>query len=92
MTYDAADNTRKCYDLAIREIRLDKIRKGIAEPRPFHPEEMKAWKEGRMARRAIWTAMGGVFVLVSALAYVTQEIEPRGKSMAGIQVSKAGVK
>ena len=41
-TYDAADNSSKSYALAIRTIRLDKIRLGLIAPRPDDAEEMEA--------------------------------------------------
>lgn len=43
--YDAADNTARCYDLAIRAIRLQKIREGEFAPRPNDSEEMEAYRQ-----------------------------------------------
>ena len=44
--YDAADNSAKCYALALKEIRLNLIRAGKAMPRADHPEEIQAAREG----------------------------------------------
>lgn len=44
--YDAANNGEKCYSLAIRSIRLQKIRAGQLAPRVDDPEELEAAKEG----------------------------------------------
>jgi hypothetical protein len=40
--YDAAKNSHGCYALALREIRLEKIRSGLFQPRVDDPEEMDA--------------------------------------------------
>ena len=42
IAYDPADNSAKCYALAIRAIRLDKIRSGLLQPRPDDAEEVAA--------------------------------------------------
>ena len=74
----------RTLDAHIREDRLTKIRKGQLEPRPFHVDEMQAWREGRNGRRSIIVALGGVFTLVAAMAYLNQEIPPAGKSVAAM--------
>lgn len=38
--YDAANNGAKCYSLAIRSIRLQKIKAGELAPRLDDPEEL----------------------------------------------------
>ena len=43
--YDAADNGAKCYNLAIRMLRLEGIRAGKLSPRLDDPEEMEAARE-----------------------------------------------
>lgn len=43
--YNAADNSAKCYTLAIRCLRLDAIRSGKATPDPNDPEELAAARE-----------------------------------------------
>ena len=40
--YCAATNGARCYTLAIREIRLEKIRSGLLNPREDDAEEMEA--------------------------------------------------
>lgn len=44
--YDAADNGAKCYNLAVRMIRLERIRSGKTEPNLSDPEEVEAAREG----------------------------------------------
>ena len=44
--YDAAKNCSGCYDLAIKEIRLNLIRAGKCGARKEFPDEMQAAKEG----------------------------------------------
>lgn len=44
--YDAELNGAKCYNLAIRMIRMQKIRAGELTPRTDDPEEMEAAREG----------------------------------------------
>ncbi len=39
--YDAADNSAKCYSLAIRMLRLEGIRAGRLSSRTDDPEEME---------------------------------------------------
>lgn len=43
--YDAADNGAKCYNLAIRMLRLEGIRAGKLSPRLDDQEEMEAAKQ-----------------------------------------------
>lgn len=40
--YDSRDNASKCYALALRQIRLEKIRSGLYRPNENDPEEMAA--------------------------------------------------
>ena len=41
-TYDAADNSRRCYELALAAIREREIRAGRLQPSPYRPWEW-AW-------------------------------------------------
>lgn len=44
--YDAEKNGRDCYDLAVKEMRLNLIRAGKCGARLECPDEMQAAKEG----------------------------------------------
>ena len=44
--YDPADNGIKCYNLAIRTLRLNGIREGKIPPFTDDPEEMEAARQG----------------------------------------------
>lgn len=90
MTYDASDNARQCYSLAIKEIRLRKIRQGVLSPRTHVPEEMRAYREGKNGRRAIAVAVGGALSLVAALAYLSHEWPPQAKDGAAIAMQQEG--
>lgn len=48
--YDPADNSRRCYDEAIREKRLTRIRIGEYEPRQDDPEEIEAFRQFQQSR------------------------------------------
>ena len=43
--YCAATNGARCYTLAIREMRLQKIREGIYQPNMDDPEEVEAARQ-----------------------------------------------
>lgn len=86
MTYDPVDNSSKCYALAIREIRLDRIRKGLSVPREHHPEEVEAWRQGVIARGAIKVAIAAAFSTVAVIALTVRESLPVGKSGVLAQV------
>lgn len=43
--YDAADNGTKCYNYAIRMIRLQKIKEGELSPNLDDPEEMETARQ-----------------------------------------------
>lgn len=88
--YDAEKNAYECWKVAIRECRLNMIRRGKAEPRPHHPEEMQAYREGRNGRRAVRLAVGGAFAVVAALMYLGQGTPPVGKDGASVTISEAG--
>lgn len=77
--YDAEDNSRRSYALAVREVRLDRIRRGMSHPRPHCPEEMAAWREGVVARACINVALAAVFVVVGVMVAVTGQNPPAGK-------------
>ena len=77
--YDPADNARKCYDVAIREIRLNKIRRGLAHPRPHVEWEMDAWRQGVLARGLIVCAVAASFVAVAAIAMISHGEVQEGK-------------
>ena len=82
MDYDPADNARQCYALAVREVRLDRIRRGMSHPRPHCPEEMAAWREGVFARSCINGALAAVLAVVAILASLPSENPPAGKIRA----------
>lgn len=44
-SYNASDNSSKCYALAIQELRLEGIRSGKIAPRKDNPEEMQIARE-----------------------------------------------
>lgn len=48
--YDPARNSSGCYALAVREIRLEKIRSGLLNPRDGDPEEAEAAAQSRAIR------------------------------------------
>lgn len=80
--YDAEDNSRKCHALAVKEIRLDRIRRGLSHPRPHVPAEVIAWREGVIARTAIFGAVVASFIAVGLVAAISQENPPAVKIRA----------
>lgn len=88
MDYDPADNARQCYALAIREMRLERIRRGLSHPRAHCPIEMSAWREGVIARTAIVGAVVAAFVVVGVVATLIKESPPAGKSVASAAIGE----
>lgn len=82
MDYDPADNARQCYALGIREMRLERIRRGLSHPRAHCPIEMSAWREGVIARTAIFGAVVASFIAVGVVGAITQGNPPAGKIRA----------
>lgn len=80
--YDPADNSAKSYAAGIKAIRLERIRRGISHPRPHCPDEVAAWREGIIARAAIFGAVVASFIAVGVVAAVTQQNPPAGKIRA----------
>ena len=70
-TYDAADNSSKSYALAIRTIRLDKIRLGLIAPRPDDAELNTKAKIAGMMALAYTLPLLLIFALISAGVYLT---------------------
>lgn len=66
--YDPADNSAKSYAAGIKAIRLERIRRGISHPRPHCPDEVSAWREGVIARAAIFGAVVASFIAVGVVA------------------------
>jgi len=56
MTYDATDNARKCYELAIKQLRLAGIREGKFKPNMQAADERAAWRQHQISKgmRAWW--------------------------------------
>ena len=86
--YDWEVNSYESWKLGIQEARLNLIRRGVEKPRLHRPDEVEAWQEGRRARAAIWTAIGGAFCIVlGTMALVTGSL-PDAKQGAMVTVSK----
>ncbi|MFM7009491.1 MAG: hypothetical protein ACKO0Z_09215 [Betaproteobacteria bacterium] len=85
MDYDPADNSRKCHALAIKETRLNNIRRGKYHPRPHVKEEVAAWKEGVRGRRIITGSLTAAFLVVAGVMYLGQETPPVATSVAAIE-------
>lgn len=47
--YDPADNSRRCYDLAIAVLREKDVRAHKVDPREDNEDEMRWWREGPKA-------------------------------------------
>lgn len=69
-----------------RQSRLNRIRRGDVRPRSHCPEEMRAYQEGKSARRALGVAMGGVFMLMVMNHVLNQERPPavNGEALATV--------
>lgn len=58
MSYDAADNGKKCYAQAIKELRLQGIREGRFEPR-ISEGVKRSWRRRRGDRTSVSTDTTG---------------------------------
>jgi len=83
--YDPAANSSQSYMLALREIRLSKIRMGLYRPRLHVAEEVAAWKEGVRGRRIITGSLAAAFMVVAGCVWVGRETPPAGTSVAAIE-------
>lgn len=68
--YDPDKNSRESWRLAIKQARLNKLKRGETTPRYGHPEEFDAWQAGRRARMAIGAVIGTVLSGLVVAAYV----------------------
>lgn len=75
----ASTNSYESWRLGIQEIRLDRIRRGVLEPRPHRADEVAAWEQGQRVRTAIWAAIGGALCLLAGVAVITSETAPETK-------------
>lgn len=82
--YDPAVNSSKSYMLALREIRLGKIRMGIYRPRLHVADEVAAWNEGVRGRRIITGSLTAAFVVVAGCMWVGRETPPATTSVAAM--------
>lgn len=56
--YDPEDNSRRCYDLAIKAAREACIRRGQIAPDPSRPEEVRWAQQGPVSPDRLATVAG----------------------------------